>query len=96
MLKRFLYSIKPFECAICTGRYWFNVSARDCCKGTSAHDAWYRNIQRQVVVSDAIVHGKPTPRVGLDLKPCPRCNGETGHWNCPLCDGSGQVPENMF
>ena len=98
MFEGFLYAIKPFECPICRERYWFNSTARDCCKGTPAHDAWYRNIQRQVAAAEARKRGEKgnIPRAGLDLKPCPRCRGVTGHWNCPLCDGSGQVPENML
>lgn len=83
-------------CPICGQPYFFARKAGKCCKDSPLRAAWQRNLDRKIAVSDAIVHDRPTSSAGLGLKPCPRCKGETGHWNCPLCDGCGQVPENML
>lgn len=97
MLKSPLDLLKSV-CPVCGALYWRGSKARDCCKGTPAHDAFFRRLHQQNAAAEAERRGAkgPLPRAGLGLKPCPRCKGETGHWNCPLCDGCGQVPENML
>ena len=86
------------ECPVCGARYWRGSKARDCCKGTTAHDAFFRRLHQQNIAAEARKRDEKgdTPRAGLGLKPCPNCHGKPTHWTCPLCDGSGQVPENMF
>lgn len=87
-----------YPCLVCGQLYWRRSKARSCCKGTPAYAACERQIDQQVAAAEARKHGSkdPSSYAGLGLKPCPRCKGETGHWNCPLCDGCGQVPENML
>ena len=101
MLKSPLDLLKSV-CPVCGALYWRGSKARDCCKGTPAYNAWKRQIDQRVATAKAAKRGDRVdgmtvpPRAGLGLKPCPRCKGETGHWNCPLCNGCGQVPSNML
>lgn len=83
------------ECPVCGAPYWRGRKARDCCKGTPAHDAFMRRLRQQNAAAEARKRGKPGPQAGLGFKNCPRCHGEVGNWTCSLCDGSGKMPENM-
>lgn len=96
-------------CLVCGAEYWSPRKARDCCKGTPEYDAYFAALNRRIAAADAEKmrrRGKrvftpystptPPPRAGLGMKPCPNCQGRYGNFMCPLCDGDGRVPENVF
>lgn len=86
-----------FECLICGQRYWRKNKARDCCKGTPEHAAYFRRLDQRIVAAEAEKRGKPLPyAAGIGIKECPDCHGKHGNLRCQLCDGNGFVPDNVF
>lgn len=83
-------------CFVCGQDFW-PWQEHDCKASPQERAAFDYVTRRRREMREAQKRGQHTSsHVGLTTKPCPRCKGETGHWNCPLCDGCGQVPENML
>lgn len=45
------------ECPICGALYWRGSKARDCCKGTPEHDAFFRRLRQQNAAAEARKRG---------------------------------------